>query len=175
VTDPGPPPPPPEPSRPRVPPWGSPSWAGGADNPRTYPQRAHALVDADVRAAARQRDELMVEMGRTGQADALVVADLVAVPIARSTACTATVWAQGRITVLPVADVVELFALPTSVEGTPTSLRVRWDVVERVCRACWQPVPGLVPPRMITRRWPDASELEVLAGLRLPDQPPAGG
>lgn len=114
-------------------------------------------------------------MARTGQQDAIVVADLDLVPLGAGRACTIATWTEGRITALPQADVVRLFALPTQVDGTPTEILVRADVAARVCATCWQPIPGLDPPRVITRRWPTPDELAVLEGLSLPPQPPSGG
>lgn len=108
-------------------------------------------------------------MARTGQTGALVVAEVRVCPSAGVGAHTETTWIQGRTTVLPRVDVVVLVTLPTSVDDAPRSMPVRWDVVARVCGAgCWQVVPGLDPPRWITRRWPTDDEQAVLAGLALP-------
>jgi len=108
-------------------------------------------------------------MVRTGQSDALVVAELVRLDLEPGRACTTTTWTSGRITVLPRADVVVLTELPTTVDGAIRHTTVRWDVLARVCGArCWQRVPDLDPPRWITRRWPTQAELEVLTGLALP-------
>lgn len=111
-------------------------------------------------------------MEATGQAGALVIARLDSVETAPNRACTTTTWSEGSVTVLPHADVVVLFELPTSIDGHPTSVRVRWDVVARVCGStCWRLVPGLDPPRVITRQWPPERLLTVLRGLSLPDLP----
>jgi len=168
VSDFGPPPPPPEPPSSPRPPTRSTARGAAPDNPATYPSRPPAWVDEDIRRAETQRAELEAEMGRTGQANALVVAELSRISHPGGGACTSATWIEGRITILPRADTVVLSAVPAAVDGTVTETAVRWDVLARVCgRACWQLVPGLDPPRWITRRWPAPAELEVLAGLAL--------
>ncbi len=110
-------------------------------------------------------------MARTGQGDALLVAPVVVVA-GRLGAHTATTWIEGRICVLARSDVVELFAQPRFVGADPFIVRVRWDVVARVCGpACWNPLPDVVPPRVVTRRWPDAAQMAVLTGLTVVDRP----
>jgi hypothetical protein len=114
-------------------------------------------------------------MAATGQADALVIARLEGLSVSARGACTSTTWSEGPTTVLPLADVVVLFELPKTIDAEPQVTHVRWDVLARVCGAgCWRLVPGLDPPRVITRRWPDDQELEVLRGLSLP-APGSGG
>lgn len=157
------------PDRPPTPGW---PWSEGPGNPRTYPSRGAAAVEAEVRRSAHQHDELLTTMAATGQTGALVIAPLELVPVAPGRACTATTWSQGPVTVLPHADVVILFELPGALDAEPVTTRVRWDVVARVCGpTCWRPVAGLEPRRVITRDWPADSLLEVIRALSLPDLP----
>ncbi len=111
-------------------------------------------------------------MARTGQAGALVVAPVTARPAPGGRASTEATWIQGRTTVLAPVDVLVLATVPIGVDDVPRTIRVRWDVVARVCGAgCWQAIPGLDPPRWITRRWPSDEEWAVLEGLSLPADP----
>ncbi len=165
-----PPPPPPD----RWPTAGRPTAPGGPDNPRLLPNRRVHLVAAAVERAEAQRAELEAEMARTGQQDALLVAEVTAHRSPDGGAWTESTWIQGRTTVLAEVDVVVLRTVPAHVDGHPHSLALRWDVVARVCGAgCWQPIAGLDPPRWITRRWPSAEEGRVLEALSLPDHPAA--
>jgi hypothetical protein len=143
-----------------------------APNPRTYPARAVATVNADLARADLQRRELEASMATTGQTGALVIAALDAVTVPVRGACTATTWAEGPTTVLPQADVLVLFELPATIDGAPRTTRVRWDVAARVCGpTCWRVVPGIDPLRIITRTWPSPAELDVMRALSLPDDP----
>jgi hypothetical protein len=145
------------------------------DNPRSYPTRPNPSVTAEVLRAERQHDQLEASAAMSGQADALVIAQLVGVLVSARGACTMTTWAQGPTTVLPVADVVALFELPRTIDADPQVTYVRWNVLARVCgSACWRWVPDLDPPRVITRRWPADEELQVVRGLSLPE-PRLGG
>ena len=112
-------------------------------------------------------------MARTGQGDALLVAPVEAVLTAGPGAHTSTTWIEGRICVLARTDVVVLFAQPRFIGAEPTIIRVRWDVVARVCGAdCWNPLPDIEPRRVVTRRWPSEEQVGVLANLSL--EPPSG-
>ena len=112
-------------------------------------------------------------MATTGQAGALVVARLEQIRTPPNGACTVTTWSEGPTTVLPVADVLALFELPTTIDGPPRVTYARWSTVERICgAACWRIVRGLDPTRLITRAWPSDAALGVIRGLSLP--PPAG-
>lgn len=151
--------------------WRGPAPSGSAEagNPRTYPDRPLAVVADEVRRAAHQHEDLVASMAASGQTGALVVARLEDLPTSRSRACTLATWSQGPTTVLPVADVLALFELPSSIDGSPQVTYARWRTVERVCGIeCWRVVRGLDPTRVITRAWPSADALAVIRGLSLP-------
>jgi hypothetical protein len=139
-----------------------------ATNPTTYPERDPRRVDADVAIAETQRAKLEAEMDRTGQSGALAVAPLTRHSLPSGRACTSTTWSSTHITVLPQADVITLVQIPPALDDVTVTMTLRWDVMARVCgTTCWQHIPDLAPARWITRRWPTAPELEILAGLAI--------
>lgn len=145
---------------------------GEAPNPTTYPSRHTETVEREVQVYEAQRAELEAETVTTGQAGALVVVPVAVRAAPGRGSYSWTTWTEGRVSVLAPADVLVLHEQPKTIEDRPVPFAVRWDVVERICRAsCWSPVPGVTPPRVITRRWPTPDELEAVRALRLPDPP----
>ncbi|WP_421120140.1 hypothetical protein ACE2AJ_01990 [Aquihabitans daechungensis] len=148
-------------------------WDAGPGNPRLVPTRPLRVVEAAVAAAEAQRAELEAMMARSGQGDALLVAPVEAIVGPTSEGHTSTTWIEGRICVLARVDVLVLFGQPRFVGADPVITRVRWDVAARVCGAdCWNPLAGVQPPRVVTRRWPSEAQLEVLTDLSIVE--PAG-
>jgi hypothetical protein len=143
-------------------------WVDAPTNPRTWPSRPRTLVQADVERSHAERAGLAEMITGAGQDEALAVPALEAVSLPGGTSCSTITWVEGRIHVLERADAVTLVSLPRTIDGSPSSVSVRWDVAARVCAACWQPIRDLPLDRLVTRRWPDAHELAAIEALALP-------
>jgi hypothetical protein len=133
-----------------------------------YPNRHPMAASQHAQTYEEQRQRLQARLQVMGQAEELFVAKVFAVQRPDGGAHTYTTWTEGVKTLLPPADVVLLVEQPAWPEAKPAMTWVRWDVTAHACADdCWEIMPDIQPPRLLTVGWPTPEQLESLKSRKL--------